>query len=274
MIAPGRCVVHRLIKTGQLFLDVHYWWQMPTPAETQLLWREQALDGSDSNRVHWRAHILPTIAANDSALLTEFGRCSGQTEEMITILDQFAQARNWTAARLQAADGEQLMASLRHPCAHIQPGTIKERLWSMGALVWTPENGVELHPATLRPLNRQNELEHRFWRAQVGLILPTIDRVRRQLCDVLNRGGDPDWAWRYAIPLDEQEEARVRSDSMLCGLGHLAYLIHPKGALQRYSRWHDLAVQARELRNRLAHYQLVTLEEYLGLMQTIDQTSW
>jgi len=274
MIAPGRCVVHRLIKTGQLFLDVHYWWQMPTPAETQLLWREQALDSSDSNRVHWRAHILPTIAANDSALLTELSRCSGQTEEMITILDQFAQARNWTAARLQAADGEQLMASLRHPCAHIQPGTIKERLWSMGALVWTPENGVELHPATLRPLNRQNELEHRFWRAQVGLILPIIDRVRRQLCDVLNRGGDPDWAWRYAIPLDEQEEARVRSDSMLCGLGHLAYLIHSKGALQRYSRWHDLAVQARELRNRLAHYQLVTLEEYLGLMQTIDQTSW
>lgn len=273
VVAPGRSITHQLAHAGHLFLDIHYWWRMPAPAETQLLWREQAMESTDPNLSRWRTHILPMIAASDSALLAALSNCSGRTEEIITTLDQFAQARNWTAARLQAAGGEQLVSGLRQPCVDIRPGTVEERLWSMGALVWTPEHDGELHPAALRPLNRQHELEHRLWRAQVGLLLPIIDQVRLQVCDVLNRGGDPDWAWRYATPFDEQEAILVRDNPMLCGLGHLTHLIHPKGALGRYSQWHALAVQARDLRNRLAHYQLVTLEEYLGLMRMISHMS-
>ncbi|HMQ35483.1 MAG TPA: hypothetical protein PKD53_32535, partial [Chloroflexaceae bacterium] len=48
--------------------------------------------------------------------------------------------------------------------------------------------------------------------------------------------------------------------------------LHPQRQLRAHGQWFRLASQARDLRNRLAHYQLVTLEEYLELMRNIEQS--
>ncbi len=273
VVAPAHCLSPLLVNRTQLFLEVHYWWGVPTPAETQILWRDMGAKVADSDLARWRDHMLPSIAAGDSPLLELFAPCDGRTTEIIDCLKQFALARGWTTAALQCAGGGQVMElEHRHAPLQMRPRPTEEALWGMGALIWTSDYGVELHPATLILLGLHHELEHRLWRAQAGLLLPILDRVRRHICLQLTTCYGPEWPWRYTEPNEEQERLLVRQSPMLCGLGHLAWLLHPHGSLCTQSYWHSLVSQARDLRNRIAHYQLVTLEEYLGLMQNIEQS--
>lgn len=273
VVAPARSLGRLAAQRAQLFLDVHYWWGLPTPAEMQILWRDTARRLSDVHLAHWRNHILPAIAAGDGALLDLLMACEGRTAEIIGCLEQFARQRGWSAQVLLEAGGGGFSGFRRGPPDRLlQPTAADERLWALGALIWTPEHEVELHPAALLLLDRRGELEHRLWRAQASLLLPLIDRVRRHVCQELTAHYGPEWPWRYAEPVEEAERELVRQSPMMCGLGHLAWLLHPQGQLSTQSHWHNLVAQARDLRNRLAHYQLVTLEEYLGLMQHVERS--
>jgi hypothetical protein len=271
--APAHRLAPLLAERVQLFQKVHYWWGLPTPAETQLLWHDIALKVADLHLARWRNHMLPSIAAGDTALLEQLATCEGRTDQITACLEQFAAQRGWTTTRLKQAGGDLVAdGGQRSSVRQQQPGVAEEMLWSMGALIWTPEHGTELHPAALRPLGLQHELDHRIWRAQAALLLPLLDRVRLHICRQLTLICGPDWPWRYTEPLEDQEKELVRQNPMLCGLGHLAWLLHPQGKLRAHTQWHNLAAQARDVRNRIAHYQLVTLEEYLGIMQQIEQS--
>lgn len=256
----------------QLFLQLHYWWGLPAAAELQQIWREIPLAEADPHVERWRDAILPAIAAGDAALLELLAVCQGRTGEIIDCLQQYAASRGWTVELLRAAGAERYVELMRRPDgARQKPSAAEAALWSVGALLWSPEHGVELHPAALVLLDNCKELEHRIWRAQAALVLPRIDQLRRFLCAQLTARYGADWPWRFAEPDNDYELQLVRKDPLLCGLGHLARLLHPQGPLGKHSRWHTLVANARDLRNRLAHYQTVTLEEYLGLMRHVEQ---
>lgn len=272
VVAPGRVLASLRDAGPQLFLTAHYWWGLPTPAETQLLWRERATTIADTQTARWRDHMLLSIAASDSALLDQLASSNGCTTEIVAALERYALARGWTTAALERAGGQVLAAVDQQVLAEgPRPGDPHMALWSMGALIATPEYGVELHPAALIPLGLSDELEHRLWRAQAALLLPLIDRVRRQICRQLTAEYGPEWPWRYAAPPDEHEHELVRQSPVHCGLGHLFYLLQPQGHLRKQAQLHPLVHHARDVRNRLAHYQTVSLEEYLGLVQHIEQ---
>ncbi|HMQ30836.1 MAG TPA: hypothetical protein PKD53_08910, partial [Chloroflexaceae bacterium] len=208
--------------------------QLKPPCEEQL-WCAGEPGEADEHMARWRYHMLMGVAAGDTALLKMMAPCEGRRAELLDCLERYGALRGWTAAALRDAAGECGAALDGRPSVgQVRPGPEERALWAMGALVWTAEHGLELHPAALLLLNLHHELDHRLWRAQVSLLLPLLDRVRRYLCLRLTAHYGAEWPWRFGEPLEEPERELVRRDPMHCGLGHLSWLLHPQPQLRAH----------------------------------------
>ena len=194
-------------------------------------------------------------------------------DELTKCLRSYGDALGWTPAALRqwGAEGLLINSSGNHNRRSLVPPARRRMLWAHGALSWTPEYGLELHPAALVMLGRREDLKHRLWRGQATLLLPLIDGVRLTLCKQLSLRYGDDWPVRWSQPASEEEIAAVRDNPMACQWGYLEWLLRNCAHFRSERRLLPLASLMRWVRNELAHYRPVTLNDFDGIWQEIQR---
>ena len=262
-------------------LAIHWWWGFPSVLELKLLYR---LAGTGVSKrgpsVEWQEHLLPAIAGTDIELLERL--CSVNTtniEQIVRCLEELAQERGWTKETLRnwGAEAHFVTDGNRHrDFRESPPGTVRA-LWAHGVAHATEEHGVELHAAALYVLEDRAGFQHRLWRGQAELLLPTLDGIRLNVCTYLTRLYGPDWPVRWYQPWRPEDEAAVRENPLACEWGYLDWLIRNASALNQERRWLPLVSPAARIRNTVAHYRTVSSREYEQVLgqywRFVDETS-
>jgi len=140
-------------------------------------------------------------------------------------------------------------------------------LWAHGAAQATVEYGIEPHPAVLFVLDRRSELQHRLWRGQAELLLPTLDGIRLDVCSYLTRIYGPEWPVKWRRPDHPREEKAVLENPLACEWGYLEWLIKECFELRQEQRWLRLVTPASRIRNTIAHSRTISYSEYELVLQ-------
>jgi hypothetical protein len=145
-------------------------------------------------------------------------------------------------------------------------------LWAKGALCWTPEYGLELHPSALVLLEKVEAIRHRLWRGQASLLLPIIDTIRIVVCEYLTQRYRKDWPLCWHTPESPEETSALRENALACQWGYLEWLL---GNCEHFARERDrllpLARRMKHMRNELAHYRRVTLSDFEGIRGEVNR---
>lgn len=174
-------------------------------------------------------------------------------------LKEYAAHRGWTRALLQQCQ-RQFRSNFRRGGGLEVPRDLRS-LWADGIVYFTPEFGLEFNTAAMAALGYRQEIRHRSWRGQVGLVLPMLDRVRLAVCAHLTETYGPGWPL-LITPESEQEASAMSADPFACQLGHLDLLLHRSRTLAWEDRWIPLIREARGLRNELALYRPVCFADF------------
>lgn len=281
-IPPALCLVIRGtslphdVPTSDIHLAVHWWWRFPSILEMHLLCRLGNQAPSWDTETRWREHVLPTLAGTDPGLV-EFlwDDLHLNLEELTGHLHSFAQQRGWNEEILREWGAEKLISLTNREYRHETYAPPKQwhALWANGALIWTPEYGLELHTAALAILGRNTMVGHRLWRGQARLLLPLVDHVRLLLCEHLTGLYGYDWPTRWMLPMSQEEILAVRKDPFACQWGHLERLLKDCPDLDSESYWLPLASSARRIRNEIAHYRPISYAEFDTLYRKIEEVT-
>lgn len=259
------------LPASNVFLEVRWWWGFPSILETQLLCRNNGLE-LDS-KAQWREQVLPSIASGDIHLLDFlWDNLDIDLDNLIDQLCFFAQARGWSQQQLYSW-GIKDFDSISHYSSvqHVpSPPVSMRQLWSQGAMIRTVEYGYELHSAALAVIDDRDGVSHRLWRGQSRLLLPFVDHIRLTICKYATEKYGSDWPVRWWLPPEGEEEA-VRNNPLACQWGHLVTLFKRGHLKVAKKRWYDVALQAHQMRNRIAHYHPVLFQEYENLRKSLDQ---
>jgi len=182
------------VPSNDVFLQVHRWWGFPSNLELRWLCREQG--PSDPTEALWAEHISAGLAGSDPSLALQLREVVFDSFETICRrLNEIAEQRGWTAE--ECAEWMERIGSEARP-AH--PETMPSSLypiWARGALMWTPEYGLELHPAVRARAGDLPGLQRRLVRAQASLIWPILVEIHQILQKRLgiqeNAPDQPEW---------------------------------------------------------------------------------
>jgi hypothetical protein len=226
------------------------WSGMPSALDVRMLCRlkTERLDAEGQ----WRENLLASLAGNDLDLAEQlWDSVLVGDEEILKILCKYAKDKGWDPAKENG-----LLSKWRpKPPGSENPNKLDLEdlhLLRRGITVYTPEYGEEIHSALLALLGRRNDLNHRIWRAQAGLLLPLIDDVRRRVCDHMDHNYGEGWA----IVGQEELEPDIE-------LGRLKFIIE---GLDRQSwvrrQWESGVNLTWKLRNDLAHYKKIPYHSF------------
>lgn len=258
-VMPGLDIVP--IQTDA-FLEIHEWFAVPSVLEVQLLVRADTDRFRLSTSGLWREHLLPSLAGGDVHLVDAlWDAILDDDEQLYFALEAYAATRGWdTNVAIPMSGTTSRIVSAPHPA------TLPDDwwcLWQTGAAHWTPEYGLEVNAGLLAVHRRTDELKHRCWRGQASLLLPMLDHLRLAVCRQFADWFGSHWATRWCEPRDYEEAFQVRMNPMASQWGHLAQ-ISRKGVSQRKAcqQLDPFIEDARELRNRIAHYRPITFAEF------------
>lgn len=259
-----------MMPSSDVHLGIHEWSGFPSALETRLLCRMYQNDANHRAESRWREHVLPSLAGNDLAVVSELWDdvCTnlGCIREPLL---RIAEARNWDQRDLR--DRVAKLNSTRSGRANGNNEAWKE-LWAAGLASRTPEYGWELHPATLAVLGKEEDLAHRIWRGQASLVLPFIERARLALCDDLTSKYGPKWPLLWDKPQNPQEESALMESPRACEWGYLLHLLqHVPRLGSTHQQWLRVVRRARNARNTIAHYQPITFDEFKELWREIGK---
>ena len=270
--SPALCLLVRAsnvpypyIDSTNVFLTIRPWWGIPTILEMRLLCRlASAQDTTPLGR--WREYIIPALSGSDLSLGDYlWDKIHRTSQNLVGALQDFACDRGWIKEELEALPDFQLSQNSGPlSSAHLY------QAWARGLVHWTPEYGLECHSALLAMLGRQECLDHRLWRGQPGFLLPDIDKVRLALCFHLNRYGSH-WPYKWQEPENSEELQAVRDSPFACQLGHLESLLLNCQDLHLERRWISLVRRSRQIRNHLAHYRPISLNDYEGFCREVKR---
>lgn len=221
----------------------------------------------------WRENLLMSLTGTD----TEFAeylwdKLELAFEDFIPVCQEYAYLRGWTPEGLHRWNClDVLTHSLQGLNIHgSQPDAMHKESWANGAVCYTPELGLQLHTAALAMLERHDMLRHRIWQGQVSLILPLLELLRIQVCQMLTDVYSAGWPMRWQEPqTDWEREAAVRFPTV-CELGHLKTLLDlPKLSAERH--FLPVVKQASWMRNEMAHGKSVTYNDYYRLRSLIPR---
>lgn len=119
--------------------------------------------------------------------------------------------------------------------------------WCAGALCEI-EGQKRIHSAALIPLGHADEVGHRVWAGQVGVLFPFVEERRRSLIDVLGE--------RLVVPYRPYPEAEEIHDRRDLELSHMLRQVrrYPAGL----PTWMTDALSVLvDIRNRIAHFETV-----------------
>ena len=266
LIVQASKVPHPYIDSTNVFLTILPWWEAPSALEMGMLCRlTSAQDSSPLNQ--WREYIIPSIAGPDLSFGDYlWGKVHLTETRLTTVLRDFAHERGWTKNEckslaqyhLSQDSGPLSTAQLYHA-------------WARGLVHWTPEYGWEHHSAVLALMNRQEVLNHRLWRGQHGFLLPQIDKIRLAMCAHLNQSYGRHWPYRWQEPENDEEHQAVRDSPFACQLGHMESLLQNCHDLRRERRWISLVRRSRQIRNHLAHYRPISLNDYEAFSREVKR---
>ena len=259
-------------------LSIHYWWGFPSALEIQLLYRLRNAGDEQSPRHRWSEHLISAIAGNDVTLAEYlWDHPNIYPDRLPSLLQEFGtHQRGWTRQDLQEWGADDFLVTPIHDEGRpsSSPPLSWCQLWAHGALNWTPEYGLELHTSALALLNHTEDLQHRLWRGQTSLLFPLIDNVRLSICRHLSSRYGKGWPVRWQEPDNNLDKAAVETNPLACQWSHLAMLFNsnsgvPLGREQR--ELISVVRQARQIRNKLAHYQLIALYDFEKLWAEIGR---
>ena len=261
---------------SSVHLGVHWWWGFPSALETRVLCRSNIEGSGWDTATRWREYVLPALSGNDVSLVDELWDVVHL--DMATLLNRLhtlAGQRGWEAGTLQGWGLREGGAHFRsnYGLAAALPPVDLRILWAHGAIGCTLEYGLELHPAVLAVLGRQDELRHRVWRGQAELLFPFLDRIRLEICTDLSCMYGSDWPVRWAPPKSPEEDAAVRDNPLACQWGHLKAVLSYGRLSRSYQNWLPLTSIAHSIRNDIAHYRPVTFRDFEGLCREVARVS-
>lgn len=277
--APSLCVIAKLRDFGfrlpqtEEGITYQWWWGFPSTLEMRLACRivnEQ--DGNSFEVGRWREHILPGLVGSDVQLALEIWTevdkdiehtigslrdfwANGEEPATISSMDALVEAvKNYQGA---FAIGQELPKDFWEP-------------WAKGRLVYTPEHGLEVHPALLAHSGHRVEVEKRLWRGQAELLLPVLNEIRLRICAELTDAYGSDWPFKWREPASGYDLEQVKITPLATELGHIHYLFttadqgHPLNAVRHLS---GLVLNARNMRNQVAHNKPVVYRDFELLCQ-------
>lgn len=253
-------------------LNVHWWWGLPTALELKLVCR-MLNSNSDGPVCQWIEGILPALAGSDTKLADHLWDERDVTvEALLQRLSDYAAMQQWDKNKLRDAGIEAFEEKIafQNGKSALMRSKDAKKLWSAGALYWTPEYGVQLNTAVLALMGKEKEIRHRLWRGQVEYLLPILDRVRLAVCERLTAFYGPAWPYQWEKPKYEEDYEAVKKDPMACELGYLHYLLKACGKMKRDKNLLPLISRAKSVRNELAHYRPVEYWQYERLMKETE----
>ena len=276
---PALCVVGKLkdfglhIPTNSESITRIWWWGTPSALEMRLACRianEESGDGPLAGR--WREHVLPSLVSSDVQLAEHlWSEVVGDIGSLVEGLKKF-----WASIEesITVSDCSALMEAIKNHQGALQGGQelpkCLQEYWAKGSLIYSPEYGLEAHPALLANCGQRSEVEKRIWRGEAELLLPILNELRLRVCnDLTERFGD-EWPVKWVLPLFPQELEQVKETPLATELGHIDYLFRNTGAGHPLDSMRHLATivrNARSIRNDIAHYKPVVYQDFKGLLE-------
>ena len=286
--APYLCVVAKLrdfefnLPASAPDLAFHWWWGFPSTLEMRLACRIASAQygDDDSATVQWREYVLPGLVGNDVQLAEHmWGHVLDGTDQVVNGLVEYWNGLEQSEPTTSIHDVIDRVAEVRGGSS-VGHGPFEELrgLWASGALFYTPEYGLELHPALLARSGRTETVEHMLWRGQSELLLPQVNEVRLKVCQDFTSTYGSDWPIRWVPPFSDQEVEEVKRSPLGTELGHVNYLLqalgvrNPRHDLYEKRALGDLVLRAKTLRNEIAHYNPVALRDFKGLCKERERT--
>ena len=116
------------------------------------------------------------------------------------------------------------------------------------------------------------DVKKMLWRGEAEFLLPILNDIRLRVCVELTDSYGPDWPIRWGEPATGHELEQVKLSPLATELGHIDYIFRFFGdQLQEKHSLSELIRQARNLRNKIAHYNPVPLQDYLDLCKERDK---
>jgi len=224
--------------------------------------------------MRWTSAMLSAASAGDLALFVEL--CMDPPTSLRGLqytLSAVADAAGWTAEQLVNSNSDAIGCPpwMRSPDTILGPGPALRRLWAVGAIVNTVDEGTCLHSAALVSLSRHHELQHRIWREQSTPLLGRVDALRLGLCERVTMRHGRGWSLRWLRPTENRECERLAEfGDFTCEIRHLGDLI-ARGHLPDLQPWIRVLETAHKLRNSLAHGIAVELTAVETLERRINE---
>ncbi|GIK37998.1 MAG: hypothetical protein BroJett011_18310 [Chloroflexota bacterium] len=261
LCSPATVLTGNLPKSD-VALSVRWWWSIPSSLEMQLLCRLQAPEYT--LETIWREHLLPSLTGNDVELLEYlWDKVTQPLDVLVDSLQEFALAKGW---KRHSERWTKLLKKQAPPkmngFGYFSPPEAWRCFWDFGALIYTPEHGLEIHTAALVLLGQRKEVEQKMWRGQAGLLLPLLDNVRLNLCDYLTRRYGKGWPLKWAKPKDDQELERVKKNPLATQWGHLLQAVINSPYRDKLRKERPLVITGRNIRNELAHFRPISFLEF------------
>jgi hypothetical protein len=260
---------------SDLRLKYFWWWGFPSVLETQLLCRTANDVYAWGAEAQWREQILPALSTSDFSLLSIFwDEIHKSPEEITDKLRAYADELDWDDLDQFFNQGNRFENNALEELRSYPPVRLRN-LWARGIICANKEFGIEIHPAALVKLGRKSELNHRLWRGQAQLLLPIIDNLRLDICKLLTDKLGDDWPLKSCEPDSWQELEAIKKNPLAVEWGYLNHLINHDRFLRPYQRSLSSMISlGRRLRNEIAHYQTVKLEDYESLLKQIQKFKW
>ena len=285
---PSLCVIGKLrdfdfdLPVPAPYLTLHWWWGFPSTLEMRLACRIASVQYGDDDfaTAQWREYVLPGLVSSDVQLAEHMWVrvLAGVDQVMNSLIDYWERLEQPDVA-WSIDDVVERVNEVRGTHTFLQqPPENLQGLWACGGLVDTPEHGIEVHPALLARSGHRATVEHMLWRGQSELLLPLVNEVRLKICQDFTATYGIDWPVRWATPFNKQDEEEVRHSPLGTELGHVSYLLqnlgvhNPRHDLFGKRSLGDLVLRAKNLRNEIAHYNPVALQDFIGLCKAREKT--
>ena len=274
---PSLCVIAKLRDFKFTLPEVgegityQWWWGFPSTLEMRLACRiASEQDGDSLEMGRWREHVVPSLVGSDVQLAQEIWSEAGKDfGHMLRSLSDFWETLEEPTAITPVDALVEAVKNYRGAFG-IGQGMPKDywESWAKGGLVYTPEHGLEVHPALLAYSGHTAEVEKRLWRGQAELLLPMLNDIRLRICTQLTDAYGSDWPFMWAEPAGEYELEQVKATPLAAELGYIHHLFaiagegHPLNHKRHLS---NLVANAKNMRNHVAHYKPVGLRDFESL---------